>query len=531
MHMPVKRQRVSDPSAEGEFILDGSKPSTERTLQLNQGESIVVVGEGALVVEQGCVVVNGFLLTEKDQKTSLRCDEGYPIWVQSSGGAAPEEESELKGPYVSARYALVRLESAPDSGTTLRILKLSKDACNLFYPKEWVEVSDDIVTHLKELQNGLRSVICICGAKNTGKSSFCRYLVNALLRDHKTVQYLDMDCGQPEFTPPGMVSLVDVVQPILEPPYLQTAVPCMSHFVGDISPASDTPMYVKLIDSLYRYACRKENVIVVNTNGWIQGLGVDVLRQCLSGMAITHLVRFHGDNPRGDVIKPVILSNDKDDQPLDYVLPAISCAAPSCVAARELRNAIASDDIASMYSTKVISAVEKRQAQWSKFCLQCCNEVVTSTRIFSDDIALQLATQKPYCISLGDIDVLPLFNGLDISQTACILNGSIVGLYSLKKDGKGHLQVAGEDALIKCHGMGIVRSVAPDANLLYLVTPIPEKSLSLVNCLVIGKLDLPSNLLQTNGLKSPYLAIHGLSADGTAAGQGKSRNNLQRQRA
>jgi hypothetical protein len=51
-----------------------------------------------------------------------------------------------------------------------------------------------------------------------------------------------------------------------------------------------------------------------------------------------------------------------------------------------------------------------------------------------------------------------------------------------------------------------------------------------VDHLVIGKLDIPSGLLQTESLKSPYLAVHALNTGGTAAAAGKSRNNLLRQR-
>jgi hypothetical protein len=47
------------------------------------------------------------------------------------------------------------------------------------------------------------AVVAVCGPKGSGKSSFCRALVNALLScGHGAVVYLDTDCGQPEFTPP-----------------------------------------------------------------------------------------------------------------------------------------------------------------------------------------------------------------------------------------------------------------------------------------------------------------------------------------
>ena len=47
--------------------------------------------------------------------------------------------------------------------------------------------------------------VAVCGAKAVGKSSFLRLLVNKLLNTHPCVAYLDTDCGQPEFTVPGML--------------------------------------------------------------------------------------------------------------------------------------------------------------------------------------------------------------------------------------------------------------------------------------------------------------------------------------
>lgn len=45
------------------------------------------------------------------------------------------------------------------------------------------------------------------GPKGSGKSTSNKALVNRLLRTHSHVLYLESDLGQPEFTPPGMLSL------------------------------------------------------------------------------------------------------------------------------------------------------------------------------------------------------------------------------------------------------------------------------------------------------------------------------------
>lgn len=62
---------------------------------------------------------------------------------------------------------------------------------------------------MHEARAGLRghAAAAICGSKGTGKSSFGRLLLNNLLNTCREVAWLDTDCGQPEFTVPGLHTL------------------------------------------------------------------------------------------------------------------------------------------------------------------------------------------------------------------------------------------------------------------------------------------------------------------------------------
>ncbi len=62
---------------------------------------------------------------------------------------------------------------------------------------------------------GPPAVVAVVGPKHAGKSSMGRRLVNRLLSQHPVVGYLDTDVGQPELTPPGLVSLALLTQPLL----------------------------------------------------------------------------------------------------------------------------------------------------------------------------------------------------------------------------------------------------------------------------------------------------------------------------
>ncbi|XP_078164327.1 pre-mRNA cleavage complex II protein family isoform X2 [Carex rostrata] len=70
-------------------------------------------------------------------------------------------------------------------------------------PPSWSEAAEVIRSAISP--PGL--VVAICGPKNSGKSTFSRFLLNTLLRRYKRVAYLDTDVGQPEFSPPGCISL------------------------------------------------------------------------------------------------------------------------------------------------------------------------------------------------------------------------------------------------------------------------------------------------------------------------------------
>jgi len=59
-------------------------------------------------------------------------------------------------------------------------------------------------------------VVVVCGPKNSGKSTFSRVLLNALLPRHGKVGYLDTDMGQPEFGLPGCLSFNVVDEPITD---------------------------------------------------------------------------------------------------------------------------------------------------------------------------------------------------------------------------------------------------------------------------------------------------------------------------
>ncbi|TPX62382.1 hypothetical protein PhCBS80983_g00521 [Powellomyces hirtus] len=172
------------------------------------------------------------------------------------------------------------------------LLNPNPDVRPLIIPREW-----DLATHsLLAGPASSRTVLCTVGSKNMGKSTFGRYLVNKLMNRYTKVAYLECDIGQCEHTPTGMASLHLLTSPILGPPYTHLSQPYRSAYIGDTSPRSDPDYYLACLRHLFHVYETEvahgdddgESVpVVVNTHGWIKGMGLDLLVHFLRGVKPT----------------------------------------------------------------------------------------------------------------------------------------------------------------------------------------------------------------------------------------------------
>ncbi|XP_013929916.1 PREDICTED: polynucleotide 5'-hydroxyl-kinase NOL9-like, partial [Thamnophis sirtalis] len=115
-------------------------------------------------------------------------------------------------------------------------------------------------------------VILVCGPKSIGKSTFNRYLMNLLLNRLPCLEYLECDLGQPEFTPPGCISLVNVREPLLGPPFAHQRPPRKMAYYGDASCEHDTERYLDTLKYVFG-GYERDIPLLVNTMGWVKGRG------------------------------------------------------------------------------------------------------------------------------------------------------------------------------------------------------------------------------------------------------------------
>ena len=193
---------------------------------------------------------------------------------------------------------------------------------DLTAPPEWNKLISELASPNKRGAKTGQPVLFVCGPKSSGKSTFSRLLTNRLLTKETSnakkwhvpsVAVLDIDPGQPEFATPGSLSLVQVREPSLSPPFCRPYVPgndadgnklIRSHELASVSPATDPDHYIESVQdlfSLYRRDLRNSVPLIVNTPGWIQGTGLEILIDLINKMRPSQVIYMSQDGPEDTV--------------------------------------------------------------------------------------------------------------------------------------------------------------------------------------------------------------------------------------
>ncbi|KAG9156401.1 hypothetical protein Leryth_023029 [Lithospermum erythrorhizon] len=345
----------------------------------------------------------------------------------------------------------------------------------IIIPEEWSNAADTIA------YGSTTMVALVCGPKNSGKTTFSRHLLNVLLQRYKKVAYLDTDVGQPEFTTPGLLSLT-----VIDQSYSQ----CF--FFGDTSSKRDPTTYMTYIFALYDYyrklycqfsKSESSDVarvpLVINTPGWVKGVGYDILVDMLKYISPTHVIKICISAERKNLPAGTFWLNDGEDTPPVSVLELNSARRDSYN-----RSLLVQKDARLFRDLRMIA-----------YFRQCfpSNKNITTIK----ELAHALAAHPPYEISISDIKIKHLHCQVPKSETFYSLNATIVGLAVSTEDCKD---------MPHCLGLGIVRGIDTFSHVLYVITPVPLHNLEKVDLLLQGFLEIPSSLLQVQGCKSPYMS-------------------------
>ncbi|KAI4234608.1 MAG: hypothetical protein L6R40_006692 [Gallowayella cf. fulva] len=171
-------------------------------------------------------------------------------------------------------------------------------------PDDWQVLMTALISRKQAL---LPTVALVCGPKGSGKSTFARMLVNGVLKS-STVAYLDIDPGQPEFSPPGEVSLLHFTSYNFGPPFCHPAASSngvkliRSHHIGSTSPQGNMHDYMQCVLNLFQHykqllAKHPSCLLVINTAGWIQGSGLELVSDFIRHLNITDVIYTSTSGP------------------------------------------------------------------------------------------------------------------------------------------------------------------------------------------------------------------------------------------
>ncbi len=131
-------------------------------------------------------------------------------------------------------------------------------------PASWVKAYEDV----SNLQVKPATVM-VLGNVDSGKTSFCTYLINRLLDKKKKIAVLDGDLGQSDVGPPCTVSYAFVTKPITDLFGLQAK---NAIFIGATSPNGTADRVVDgLIQLRNEITANSPDFIVANSDGWTDG--------------------------------------------------------------------------------------------------------------------------------------------------------------------------------------------------------------------------------------------------------------------
>ena len=249
--------------------------------------------------------------------------------------------------HLAAKLPCVDVDYFDSSDAAAQMVQLARNRGSplLHHPLEWQVAVKSILACRAQRPNA----VLVCGPKGSGKSTFVRYISNAMLTQSclpQRLALLDLDPGQPEFGCQGRLALSQVRSCVLGPPYTHpyfasesSGTTIRAYYLGSHTPRDDPKYYVKCAGKLIRLYEMLPEVskcpLVVNTCGWVQGHGLNVLKTITKLFEFTDIVYMRGTG-FGDIAQEVTSWAGLHAPPRVHVLPSVYLQ-PAGKTAKDLR--------------------------------------------------------------------------------------------------------------------------------------------------------------------------------------------------
>jgi len=205
--------------------------------QVDKGKTLLVDGPASVTVASGKAEVFGF---QPKNNSRILIREGKRL------------------PFVVEETASFTISLGNTGGV--------EEVAGSTIPPSWIGAFDI----LRSLQKK-PAVVMVIGGVDSGKTSFCTYLINRLIGEKYSVSILDEDMGQSDIGPPCTIAYAHVTKPVTDLFNLEGE---SAFFVGATSPSEAADITVEgtalLISEILG---RTVDFMVVNTDGWAEGEG------------------------------------------------------------------------------------------------------------------------------------------------------------------------------------------------------------------------------------------------------------------
>uniref|UniRef100_A0A8C3P0D9 Polynucleotide 5'-hydroxyl-kinase NOL9 n=1 Tax=Cyanoderma ruficeps TaxID=181631 RepID=A0A8C3P0D9_9PASS len=402
-------------------------------------------------------------------------------------------------------------------------------------PDNGLQVSESTCLALEELiqaccDEGI-PVVLVCGPKNTGKSTFNRYLINLLLNHLPVVEYMECDIGQAEFTPPGCVSLSSVTEPVLGPPYTHQQMPHKVVYYGQTSCEQDTERYLDVVKYVFS-CCKKEVPLVINTMGWVKGDGLLLLIDLIRLLSPSHIVQM--DLCDWEAMPPLTPDHVHFSAGLHTKGKQQSkCKQLGLGDLESWKYPEGEDMSAPQHKLLYVNPEFPRAgAAVHSGILHDMSILGYLGHLQSPDIGavLPLHCLVPYQVPFNAVALRVIHTDVAPSNIMYAVNASWVGLCCIPEEVRCQTDgpvLLTQTPICDCLGFGIVRGVDVEKKLYHILTPVPPENLRLVNCLLLGNIAIPECVLVgQQGIEGeiPYVTS---DYNYSIVGSGKLRKNKQ----
>lgn len=550
-------------------------PSTKLTFQKrNFVQLVAIVGRAQISCIEGKVNILGYSLHPQSIPSSIYVES--PNWT-SALSIEPIYTSEYETVVLDITSLFPEAVS-PSVSSVSSLSSLSYEILHpqrvrsIFITEKWNKIASDIIhdIHLQKKDSTLESTdlpckhrILVCGAKGVGKSTYVRYITNRLLstneRNVTEVAILDCDVGQTELSPPGMLTLTVVKRPILSPAHAHMVCGAQnSHFrlvdrhegacfygftTSKTNPESFTAAVSHLMDK-YTNLCNERGYkipLVVNTDGWVKGLGFEILSCIIPTVNCCHVVQLMGSTKakffdltsHASSDRRIHVAETSSGSTLASCNPTPTISRNTSVASLQSLEgeAILFKDQALSENLPHVPSLLTRNLRLCCYFLGgfenfiSCGASFQQSGILDDDycIANTFASMIPYMVPFDTLEchvmdedgIITRIMSDDTDAVFDNFNSSVVGLCG--------------SSTSDCYGLGIVRGIDRKHKAFYILTPLDETTLGdNVTSIVRGQLQLPLECIFRGEYSEtfPFLCCEGVSIgignDGTS--KKKTRN-------